>query len=161
MWISTVLDLVVAALLVTAIVFCVRLERRLTALRTGRDGLKEVILGLNDATLRAQSSIADLRAAAGDAGQALADRTREARTLADELGLMVESANNLATRLERAAEGAAPALKAKAAQMAALIPEPAAPPVKPAPVSGRIDPTLSEELRGAGDELIRALRRAR
>lgn len=111
-----ILETLVAVLLALTIGFCVRLERKLAALRSGQDGLKEIIAALNTATVRAQTSVAELRAAADAVGTDLGERVARARTLADELGIMLETGNNLAERL--AAGGTterAPRLEAVAA----------------------------------------------
>lgn len=94
-----ILETLVAVLLALTIGFCVRLERKLAALRSGQDGLKEIIAALNTATVRAQTSVAELRAAADAVGTDLGERVARARTLADELGIMLETGNNLAERL--------------------------------------------------------------
>jgi hypothetical protein len=94
-----ILETLVAVLLALTIGICVRLERKLAALRSGQDGLKEIIAALNTATVRAQTSVAELRAAADAVGTDLGERVARARTLADELGIMLESGNSLAERL--------------------------------------------------------------
>lgn len=106
MWIGFALEMLVAALLVVTITYCVILDRRLRALRSGEDGLKDVILGLNDATLRAQQSIQHLGKSGDEAGNKLTNLVREARALTDELSLMLEAGDNLANRLERASQSA-------------------------------------------------------
>lgn len=94
-----ILESLVAVLLVVTIVYCVKLELRLRALRSGQDGLKEIIGALNTATVRAQTSVAELRAAAESVRADLGDRVSQARSICDELSLMIETGNNLADRL--------------------------------------------------------------
>ncbi len=94
-----ILESIVALLLLVTVIFCVRLERKLSALRSGQDGLKEIIGALNTATIRAQTSVAELRAAADAVGVELGERVGRARTIADELGILVETADGLADRL--------------------------------------------------------------
>ena len=94
-----ILETLVAVLLAVTIGYCVRLERRLAALRSGQDGLREIIAALNTATVRAQTSVAELRAAADAVGTDLGERVARARMLADELGIMLETGNHLAERL--------------------------------------------------------------
>ena len=95
-----IIEMVVAALLVVTIVFCFVLDRRLRALRSGQDGLKQVISALDSATHRAQDSISNLARLGEAADSNLKETISEARRLSDELGLMIESANRIADRLE-------------------------------------------------------------
>lgn len=160
MWIEFALEGLVAILLLITIAYCFVLDKRLKALRSGEDGLREVILGLNDATLRAQQSIAQLKEAGGEAGQDIAQKLRDGRALADELALMVESGNNLANRLEEASGLAGSALKNQTARSGNREPQrgtiaqerPMSQPAR-APV-----PRSAEE---AGAEILKALQRAR
>jgi len=93
------LDLLVAVLLVATIFFCVLLDRRLKALRSGQDGLKAIIDQLNTATARAEMSIGQLKQVSGDADTGLNDQLRQARLVSDELSVMLASGNKLADRL--------------------------------------------------------------
>lgn len=93
------LDLLVAVLLAATIFFCVLLDRRLKALRSGQDGLKAIIDQLNTATSRAEMSIGQLKRVSGDADTGLNDQLRQARLVTDELSVMLASGNKLADRL--------------------------------------------------------------
>jgi hypothetical protein len=102
-----ILEALVAVLLVVTVVYCAMLDKRLKALRTGQDGLKAIIEGLDSATRRAQTSVSELKAAADAAGHNLSGQVGKARALTDELQIMIEAGNALADRLEggRAAAG--------------------------------------------------------
>lgn len=106
MWISLVLDGIVAVLLGVTIFYCFHLDRRLRTLRSGKDELKQIVLGLTDATLRAQQSVAELKQSGQDVAEGLTERVVGARALRDELELMIEAGNNLANRLEASRPGA-------------------------------------------------------
>jgi len=110
MSVGMILEILVAVLLVVTVVYCAILDRRLNALRSGQDGLKAIIEGLDGATKRAQASIGELRGAAEATGLALTAHTAKGRALADELQIMIEAGNALADRLEgsRAATAGAP-----------------------------------------------------
>ncbi len=95
-----ILEAVLAGLLVLTVVYCVILDRKLRQLRSGQDGLRDIIKGLNAATERAQSSIAHLKIAGQAQSEALMGQISQAKGLTDELGLMIESGNSLADRLE-------------------------------------------------------------
>ncbi len=97
--IGLLLEGLVAILLVMTVVYCFILDRRLRQLRSGQDGLKELIGGLNSATERAQGSVAQLKIAGDAAGGDLRDVVTKARALSDELSVMIEAGNNIADRL--------------------------------------------------------------
>ena len=134
------LDIVVSVLMVATIAYATRLNTRLAALRKNRDDLARTILGFNEATLRAESSIPKLRKAAEEAGQALQDRVEKAQSLRDDLAFMIERADTMANRLENAVRSARidpPARPAPAPAPAAAVARPAptpaaAPPARPA-----------------------------
>ncbi len=94
------LDGLVVVLLGATIFFCVILDRRLKAMRSGQDGLKAIIDQLNTATARAELSIGQLKQVSGDMDAGLNERVRQAQTVMDELSVMVGSGQNLASRLD-------------------------------------------------------------
>lgn len=75
----------VAVLLLVAVVMCWRVDRRLNALKSGQDGVRESVIALNDATDRARAALAALERATTQSGDVLEQRVAEARKLADEL----------------------------------------------------------------------------
>ena len=126
--ISLIVELVLSALLLATIVYCAILERRLSALRKGQDGLKTTISHLNEAITAAGSSMRMLKSTAAGAADALGERITRGRAIADELSLLVASGDRIAERMDRSAQpraasngsGAIPA--ALAARMEALKP---------------------------------------
>lgn len=96
---SMLVDLVAIALLGTTVFYCVLLNRRLGAMRDGQDGLKDTIHTLNEACDRAAMSVRNLAGATEQVDEELTRRLERARALADELGMILESGNNLADRL--------------------------------------------------------------
>ncbi len=80
----------VVLVLFLAAVLAWRIDRKLTALRAGTDGMAAAVTQLAEASARAQASIAALRAASDEAGADLEARVRRAAMLADELERMVE-----------------------------------------------------------------------
>ncbi len=103
--IGLILDSLVALLLIVTVVYCYQLNSRLRDLRSGQDGLKDLIRGLNEATERAQAGISQLKIAGDAAGRELQESVTKARSLSDELSLMIEAGNNIADRLEDQAVG--------------------------------------------------------
>lgn len=92
--IGIVLDSVLMLLLVAAVGYGVRLEKKLTALRAGQLAFAGAVNELNTAVGLAQSALSDLRVAGEDA-DLLHDRIVKARTLKGEL-------ETLMSRMERA-----------------------------------------------------------
>ncbi len=90
------LDGLVAILLGATIFYCAMLDRKLKALRSGQDGLKQTIDQLNTATARAEISISQMKQVSGQLDDGLTQQMRDARTLADELSVMVASGNKVA-----------------------------------------------------------------
>lgn len=93
------LEAIVCLLLAAAIGYCATLDRRLRAMRSGQDGLRDLIRDLSAATNDAVGAIARLREASDATGKSLAEQVKRGRALADELSLMVESGNDIANRL--------------------------------------------------------------
>ena len=96
-------DLALDALLVTLLAitagYCFVLERKLRALRSGQDGLKDVIESLEGATDRAQASLDQIKTEGTSAGSALLAQSQKAADLVDELKIMIQSGDRLADRL--------------------------------------------------------------
>ena len=80
----------VAIILVMVAGLCWRLDRRLTALKNGQDGVRRNVVELADAAVRAQEGIRGLRLTSDEAGRALEEKIERARALADELVLLTE-----------------------------------------------------------------------
>jgi hypothetical protein len=76
-----------AVLLCAALVFCWRLDRKLSALRAGQDGVRAAALELREAAQHAETAVRTLRATAQDAGRDLQARIDNARSMADQLGM--------------------------------------------------------------------------
>jgi len=74
-----------AILLLIALAFGVRLERRLKALRDSHEGFAKAVADLDRAAMRAEQGLADLRAATDEAADTLGDRIAKAHALAAQL----------------------------------------------------------------------------
>jgi hypothetical protein len=100
MTLTTVLDAVVAALLVATIVYAMLLSRRLAALRDDKQQLEALIRSLDQSAQRAEAGIASLKLAADRIGQELQQQVDRGQGLRTDLGYMIEMAGGLADRLE-------------------------------------------------------------
>jgi hypothetical protein len=99
--VGLILDLVVATLLVATIVYATVLNRKLTALRDNKREMEALVNRLVESTAHAERGLADLKVAAGEKGEDLERRVKEARSLADDLSFLVDKGGSLADRLER------------------------------------------------------------
>lgn len=76
---------VLAVLLIVALAFGWRLERRLKALRDSHEGFAKAVKDLDQAAARAEQGLADLRSATDEAAETLAIRIERAQALAAQL----------------------------------------------------------------------------
>ncbi|MGD0144046.1 MAG: DUF6468 domain-containing protein [Rhizomicrobium sp.] len=128
MTVSLIVELALSGLLLATIGYCAVLERRLSALRKGQDGLKETIGDLNAAIVNAGVSMRALKATAAGAAENLDERLARARGLIDELSMLTSAGDRIADRIDRtagasraSANGATPAILAN--RLEALRPE--------------------------------------
>ncbi len=101
--ISLILEGLVTVLLAVTTCYCFVLDRRLSALRNGRDELRELIKGLSESVEKAQTSVLQLKATGQVTNKELQAVIEKGRILADELSMMIESGNNIADRLANTA----------------------------------------------------------
>lgn len=145
--IGVMLEIIVCVFLAATIAYCAVLDRRLRAMRSGQDGLRDLVSELNVATQRAVFAIDALKQASAATGEALGDGVTRARVLADELSLMIESGERIAEQLGRGpAPSRAPTKPAAGPRHA----PPPAPSARDAAVAAR-----------AANQLLDALKKAR
>ena len=130
------IDGTVVVLLGVTVVYCMLLDRRLKALHTGQDGLRDVVAALDRATERAQMSLADLKSQGAAAAIDLKTERERASKLTEELNLMVSAADRVANRLSELRAPATPA-------------ETRLPPALPAPTKDLPPGDLIQALRQA------------
>ena len=88
-------------LLAATLVYCIVLERRLTAVRKGQEGLKHTIGELNASIETAAASLRALQSAAGSAAKLSTARSQARAPAIDELSLVTASGERIAQRMER------------------------------------------------------------
>jgi hypothetical protein len=123
---SFIFEGVVAALMVALIVYCVRLDRRLAALRENDAPIRALIEELRAAADRAEASVGRLKAAGLDAERSLQQAIRTAQAVEDDL-----------VRRARIPAAAAPAPRPAAAEMTASAVAQPAPPATTRPAAAR------------------------
>lgn len=93
------LEILVAVLLVITGAYCFLLNRRLTVMRNGNDGLREIVLSLNEAASKAQDGVEQLRRSSDNLAVDLSKKIVTGRELANELSMIIDSGNNIANRI--------------------------------------------------------------
>ncbi len=147
---ETTLDVVLVVLLAASIVWSARLHRRLTRLRADRAELETFIDALVNATVRAETATAGLKAAGRELHRDLARQEATVRQLIDRLRREGEVAGRTLRRLDQAAAGspaAAPAAHARPAPSAAAGPATTPPDASEPPAEGRIPPDVMRALQ--------------
>jgi hypothetical protein len=79
---TMILEIVLASLLLIVIAYCMRLDGKLKALRTGNFRMLEAAKELQSSVLHAENAVAALRRSAEAAGRDLQSRIDEARAVA-------------------------------------------------------------------------------
>jgi hypothetical protein len=78
-------EILLAVLLLVTVFYCWRLDKRLNALRTGQDGMRDAVTELIKATTHAEACIAGLRQSATQSGSELDARIKGAQKMAADL----------------------------------------------------------------------------
>ncbi|MBX7250129.1 MAG: flagellar positioning protein PflI [Caulobacteraceae bacterium] len=89
------MDLLLAVLLVAALGFGFRLERKLKALKNGQESFAQAVRELDGAARRAEAGLASLRAATDEAHDSLHDRILKARELKQQLDAQIARAERM------------------------------------------------------------------
>lgn len=93
--ISLVLDIIIAVLLVLTIAYAVRLNQRLSQLRSDKNELQKLAKTFADATVRAEAGIQNLKISS----EALQDQVKRAEVLKDDLTYLVERGTRTADEM--------------------------------------------------------------
>ena len=96
---ALILDVLLIILLVATIVYAMVLHRRLSMLRSEKDGLETFLERMNQATVKADASLKGIRQTAEQAQALLNDPMVKAQALRDELLFLIERADGSAERL--------------------------------------------------------------
>ena len=99
------LDLLVVVLLTAACVYCMVLNRKLTAMRRAQAELSAAIETFDRASRRTAESIRKIEGFGVEDAQAIISATARAEVLSSELSIMVSAGERIADRLDAAADG--------------------------------------------------------
>lgn len=149
------MDLLLGVLLVAALVFGYRLERKLRALRQGQESFAQAVRELDGAARRAEAGLATLREATDEAHDSLHDRILKARELKQQLDAQIARAERMPAAEAKPepvaapiAERPRPAAFAASQPLIQTIAQPIAAPRPDRAVARRFDEELFES---AGD----------
>lgn len=124
------LDILLVVLLLVTILYALVLSRRLAVLRSSKTDLEDFIKRMNEASARAEASLAGLKQTAGATKAELDQPLAKAQSLRDELMFLIDRADAAGERLANASSSGASAGGASSASSAASrkAPRPAAQP---------------------------------
>lgn len=101
---SLIMDGLVLVLLGATIIYAARLSKHLKNFREGRKELEKLITDLSGQIVRAEGAIEGLKASARDMTRDLQAQLDEAKAIGADLEIMTRGANNIADRLDKAAD---------------------------------------------------------
>ncbi|HLT76201.1 MAG TPA: DUF6468 domain-containing protein [Ferrovibrio sp.] len=99
MTLTLIVEIVVAVLLLITLGISLVLNRRLGNLRANQEEMRRLISEFDKALAKARAGMTELKTASAAADSAHEERMKQAKTLRDELGFMIETADRLADRL--------------------------------------------------------------
>jgi hypothetical protein len=92
LWATPLVQAILAACMVLVAVLCIRLDRRLSALRAGSDGVAATAAELAGAVARAEAAVLALKAATGQANAELERQIEDARAAGEALKFLTTAA---------------------------------------------------------------------
>lgn len=98
--VSLFADVIVALLLITTIVYCLKLNKRIRVLQDSKSELAQLIEKFDQSTVRATHSIQEIHKASKKITENMQARLDKANFLADDLAFMIEKGSKLADRME-------------------------------------------------------------
>jgi hypothetical protein len=99
MTLTMMVEIVVAVLLLVTLGISLVLNRRLGNLRANQEEMRRLIGDFDKALAKARHGMTELKTASATADTAHEERMKQAKTLREELGFMIETADRLADRL--------------------------------------------------------------
>jgi hypothetical protein len=97
---SIILDIFTIGLLIATIFYAYTLNRRILLIHTNRDELGGLLNGFTSSLERAEVSVAALRTSGFEAIETLKSHLEEAKTVRDDLQLLVDRGSEIANQLE-------------------------------------------------------------
>ena len=98
---NIIMDVILMGLLVAALLFGMRLDKRLKALRAAHEGFAKAVHDLDDAAIRAHNSLKELRSNADESQDLLHGRILAAREVLQKLDMQVTRAERVQSELDK------------------------------------------------------------
>jgi hypothetical protein len=98
-YVSLFFDFVLIGLLAAGISYAIKLTRQLAEMRAGRAEMERFVLEFNATVMRAEAGIKGLKNASRSAGDDLEKLIERGQNLREELHFLIESADQIASRL--------------------------------------------------------------
>jgi len=105
-YVSLACDGIVLAAIGAAIFYAARLSQQIKAMQADRKAFDLLIQALNLACAKAESAVRNMKEATEDADDTLQAQINKARSLSDELEIILQAGDSLASRLQKTAEKA-------------------------------------------------------
>jgi len=122
---SLIMDVIMIAMMAATMIYAFTLNRNLERLKSVKTEFDATVQKLTLSITQAERGLADLKLAAQEVGGDIESRIADARGLSQELQFMIETADSLANRLSRAAEGGGAAkAEASVAPIKAVVAQP-------------------------------------
>jgi hypothetical protein len=137
-------EILVSGLLLITIGYCMKLNRRLEAMRADEAGLRQIVGELRTASERAETSVAGLKIATAEGERQLGDKLKLVEAAVVPLGRQIEAGEQLLTSIAQLVAANRAALDAKAQERAAA-------PAQPEPREPAKIERLSDAARAARD----------
>lgn len=102
-FLNILLDIALIGLLITGIMYAMKLTRQLADMRASRGEMERFVLEFNSTVNRAEAGVRGLKHAARESGDDLEKLIERASGLRDELHFLIESADQIAGRLSATA----------------------------------------------------------
>jgi hypothetical protein len=102
---NIIMDVILMALLAAALMFGMRLDKRLKALRAAHEGFARAVHDLDDAAIRAHNSLKELRGHADESQDLLHGRILAARDVLQKLDLQVTRAERVQAEMDKGLAG--------------------------------------------------------
>jgi vacuolar-type H+-ATPase subunit H len=132
-FLSLLVDLSVAGLLLAVIIYCKKLSRSIATLQNSRGEMAKLFAQFDTSIEAAQASVRELREATQKSEEILREKLDTANSLADDLAFMIERGNKTADQIENSLKGGRNALHKDAPPAA---PQPDDEPFGKPPISG-------------------------
>ena len=107
--ISLIINVMLAGLLLTCIIYCIRLEKRIRTFQSANVALGESVAQLARLTIEAEEAVQRFRAVAAESEAQLATPVANARSLSTQLEQQIDDAEEVMNRIGRIVGAAAPA----------------------------------------------------